>query len=123
MRGLHAATWGPDGAPIRDPYAVGVLWMWGLPSYGIDGSLHEVEGGLGLGLFCWGFAYCPKCGGWTFLGGPGEEPLCGHEVDGVSGSLLRGVLLEGLRLPSVVMRPGWRGGGLVARLWASLRLC
>ena len=34
-RGLRA-TWGPDGAPIRDPYAVGVLWMRGLPSYGID---------------------------------------------------------------------------------------
>jgi len=51
------------------------------------------------------FAYCPKCGEWTYLGGPGEGPLCGHEVDRVSGSLLRGVLLEGLRPPSVVMRP------------------
>ncbi len=52
-RGLRA-TWGPDGAPIRDPYAVRMLWTRGLPSYGIDGPPHEVEGGLGLGLFCWG---------------------------------------------------------------------
>ena len=100
------ATWGPDGAPIRDPYAVGVLWMRGLPSYGIDGCPHEVEGGLRIGAVLLGdFAYCPKCGGWTFLGGPGEGPLCCHEVERVSGSLLRGVLLEGLRSPSVVMRP------------------
>jgi len=35
-----------------------------------------------LGLFCWGFAYCPKCGGWTFLGGLGEGSLCGHVVEG-----------------------------------------
>jgi len=102
-RGLRA-TWGPDGAPIRDPYAVGVLWMRGLPSYGIDECPYEVEGDLGLGLFCWGFA-CLKCGGWTFLGGLGEGPFCGHDVERVSGSLLRGVLLEGLRPPSVVMRP------------------
>jgi hypothetical protein len=56
MRSLHAATWGPDGVPIRNPYAVRVLWMRGLPSYGIDGCPYEVEGGgdLGLGLFCWG---------------------------------------------------------------------
>ena len=37
-----------------DPYAVHLLWRRGLPSYGIDGPPHEVEGGLGLGLFCWG---------------------------------------------------------------------
>ncbi len=73
-----------------DPYAVHVLWTRGLPSYGIDGPPHEVEGDLGLGLFCWGFAYCPKCGEWTFPGGLGEGSLCGHEVERVSGSLLRG---------------------------------
>ncbi len=27
-----------------DPYAVRVLWTRGLPSYGIDGCPHEVEG-------------------------------------------------------------------------------
>ena len=32
----------------------------------------------------------PKYCGWTFLGGLGEGPLCGHEVERVSGSLLRG---------------------------------
>jgi sulfate adenylyltransferase len=46
--------------------------------------------GLGWGLFCWGFAYCPECGGWTYLGGLGEGSLCGHVVERVSGSLLRG---------------------------------
>jgi hypothetical protein len=80
-RGLRA-TWGPDGAPIRDPYAVRVLWMRGLPSSGIDGVLTRWRGDLGLGLFCWGFAYCPKCGRWTFLSGLGEGSLCGHVVEG-----------------------------------------
>ncbi|MFZ8837979.1 MAG: hypothetical protein ACO2PM_03425, partial [Pyrobaculum sp.] len=47
-RGLRT-TWGPDGAPIRDPYAVRVLWTRGLPSYGIDECPHEVEGGLRIG--------------------------------------------------------------------------
>ena len=74
---------GPDGAPIRDPYAVGVLWMRGLPSYGIDGCPHEVEGGLRIGAVLLGdFVYCPKYCGWTILGGPGEGSLCGHVVEG-----------------------------------------
>jgi sulfate adenylyltransferase len=46
------------------------------------GVLTRWRGDLGLGLFCWGFAYCPKCGGWTFLGGLGEGSLCGHVVEG-----------------------------------------
>jgi sulfate adenylyltransferase len=89
-----------------DPYAVHVLWTRGLPSYGVDKPPHEVDKGLRIRPVLLGeFAYCPKCGEWTYLGGPGEGPLCGHEVERVSGSLLRGVLLEGLRPPSVVMRP------------------
>jgi sulfate adenylyltransferase (EC 2.7.7.4) len=89
-----------------DPYAVHVLWSRGLPSYGVDKPPHEVDKGLRIRPVLLGeFAYCPKCGEWTYLGGPGEGPLCGHEVERVSGSLLRGVLLEGLRPPSVVMRP------------------
>jgi len=89
-----------------DPYAVHVLWRRGLPSYGIDGPPHEVDRGLRIRPVLLGeFAYCPKCGEWTYLCGPGEGSLCGHEVERVSGSLLRGVLLEGLRPPSVVMRP------------------
>jgi sulfate adenylyltransferase len=47
------------------------------------GLLTRWKGDLGLGLFCWGeFAYCPKCGGWAFLGGLGEGSLCGHVVEG-----------------------------------------
>jgi len=81
-RGLRT-TWGPDGAPIRDPYAVRVLWTRGLPSYGIDECPHEVEGGLRIGAVLLGeFAYCPKYYGWTFLGGLGEGSLCGHVVEG-----------------------------------------
>jgi len=83
VRSLHAATWGPDGVPIRYPYAVRVLWMRGLPSYGIDGCPYEEEGGLRIGAVLLGeFAYCPKCGGWAFLGGLGEGSLCGHVVEG-----------------------------------------
>ena len=63
-----------------DPYAVYVLWTRGLLTR------------WGLCLFCWGFAYCPKCG------------------DGVEG-----VLLECLRPPSAALR---LGGGVAARLWA-----
>jgi hypothetical protein len=47
------------------------------------GVLTRWRGDLGLGLFCWGFAYCPGCGGWTFLGGLGEGPFCGHAVERV----------------------------------------
>jgi hypothetical protein len=57
--------------------------MRGLPSYGIDGCPHEVEGGLRIGAVLLGdFVYCPKYCGWTFLGGPGEGSLCGHVVEG-----------------------------------------
>jgi len=104
-----------------DPYAVRVLWTRGLPSYGIDGPPHEVDKGI-RPVLLGEFAYCLKCGGWTFLGGLGEGPFCGHVVEGFL-ALFCGVFLEGLRPPSVVMRPGWRGGEVVAHLWASLRLC
>jgi hypothetical protein len=79
MRSLHAATWRPDEAPIRDPLRRRCALDAGSPELRLS---SRGGGGLGLGLFCWGFAYCPKCGGWTFLGGPGEEPLCGHVVEG-----------------------------------------
>ena len=68
------------------------------------GLLTRWKGDLGLGLFCWGFAYCPKCGGWTYLGGLGEGLSAATWWKGFWLSSA-GVLLEGLRLPSVVMRP------------------
>ncbi len=81
-RGLRA-TWGPDGAPIRDPLRRSCALDAGLPSYGIDGCPHEAEGRLRIGAVLQGeFAYCPKCGGWTFLGGLGEGSLCGRVVEG-----------------------------------------
>ncbi|WP_333638852.1 hypothetical protein [Pyrobaculum aerophilum] len=50
------------------------------------------------------FVYCPSCGGLAYLGVAG---VCGVSLLACGGesSLLRGVLLEGLRPPSVVMRP------------------
>jgi sulfate adenylyltransferase len=93
-----------------------MVWGRGLPSYGIDGPPHEVDRGL-RPVLLGEFAYCPKCGEWTFLGGPGEGSLCGHEVERVSGSLLRGVLLEGLRPPSVVMRPEVHDVVVRWRMW------
>ncbi len=117
-RGLRA-TWGPDGAPIRDPYAVRVLWMRGLPSYGIDGPPYEVDKEI-RPVLLGEFAYCLKCGGWRWAG---RGVFLRPRGERVSGSLPRGVLLEALRPPVVVMCPGRRGGGLVACLWASLRLC
>jgi len=59
-RGLRA-TWGPDRAPIRDPYAVGVLWMRGLPSYGIDVCPYEVD--KGIACFAGGLPIIPSAAG------------------------------------------------------------
>jgi sulfate adenylyltransferase len=55
------------------------------------------------------FAYCPKCGEYTYLGisygDVKEAPLCNYTPERISGSFLRGVIIEGLRPPKVVMRP------------------
>ena len=74
---------------ISSTPTLSMVWGRGLPSYGIDGPPHEVDRGL-RPVLLGDFAYCPKCGGWTFLGGLGEGSLCGHEVERVFGSLLRG---------------------------------
>ncbi|ABL88667.1 sulfate adenylyltransferase [Pyrobaculum islandicum DSM 4184] len=99
---------GRDHASVGDyydPYATQYLWTHGLPSYGLNEPPHLTDKGLRIRPVVLGeFAYCPTCGGYTYLGGPGELPLCGHEVERLSGSLLRGVVLEGLRPPRVVMR-------------------
>jgi hypothetical protein len=55
-----------------DPYAVRVLWTRGLPSYGIDGPPHEVEGAVLLGV----------CLLSQVRRVVGEGPLCGRVVDG-----------------------------------------
>ncbi|MEM1596893.1 MAG: sulfate adenylyltransferase [Pyrobaculum sp.] len=101
----HAAT-----GDYYDPYATQILWTRGLPSYGINAPPHEVDKGLKIRPVNLGeFAYCPKCGEYTYLGisygGYKETPLCSHEPERISGSFLRGVIIEGLRPPKVVMRP------------------
>ena len=88
-----------------------MLWTRGLPSYGIDGRPYEVEGGLGLGLFCWGFAYCPKCGGWWARGLFAATWWKGFWLSSA------GVLLEGLRPPAVVMRPEVHDVVVRWRMW------
>ncbi len=79
-RGLRA-TWGPTGRRLRTTCAVRVLWMRGLPSYGIDGPPYEVDKGI-RPVLLGEFAYCLKCGGRTFSGGLGEGSLCGRVVEG-----------------------------------------
>jgi sulfate adenylyltransferase len=101
----HAAT-----GDYYDPYATQILWTRGLPSYGINAPPHHVDKGLKIRPVNMGeFAYCPKCGEYTYLGisygDVKEAPLCGHTPERISGSFLRGVIIEGLRPPKVVMRP------------------
>lgn len=101
----HAAT-----GDYYDPYATQYLWTRGLPSYGIEAPPYQVDKGVKVRPVNLGeFAYCPKCGEYTYLGMAygdyKEPPLCGHPPERVSGSFLRGVIIEGLRPPKVVMRP------------------
>ena len=88
-RGLRA-TWGPDGAPIRDPYAVRVLWTRGLPSYGIDGCPHEVEEGLRIGAVLLGVCLLSQVRRVDFLRWAGRGAFLRPRGGRVSGSLLRG---------------------------------
>jgi sulfate adenylyltransferase len=104
---------GRDHAAVGDyydPYATQRLWTRGLPSYGLGAPPHELDKGLRIRPVNLGeFAYCPKCGEYTYLGISNgdvrEAPLCGHEPERISGSLLRGLIIEGLRPPKAVMRP------------------
>ncbi|MEM1616014.1 MAG: sulfate adenylyltransferase, partial [Pyrobaculum sp.] len=82
----------------------------GLPSYGINEPPHVTDKGLRIRPVNLGeFAYCPVCGEYTYLGisygDYKEAPLCGHTPERISGSFLRGVIIEGLKPPKVVMRP------------------
>jgi hypothetical protein len=90
MRSLHAATWGPDGAPIRDPYAVGVLWMRGLPSYGIDGVSSRGGGGLRIGAVLLGVCLLSQVRRVDFPRWAGRGASLRPRGGRVSGSLLRG---------------------------------
>jgi len=100
---------GRDHASVGDyydPFATQRLWTRGLPSYGLNEPPHETDRGLKIKPVVLGeFAYCPVCGMYTYVGGNGDSPLCGHEVERVSGSFLRGLILEGVKPPKMVMRP------------------
>jgi sulfate adenylyltransferase len=106
---------GRDHAAVGDyydPYATQYLWTKGLPSYGINEPPHLTDKGLKIRPVHMGeLAFCPKCGEWTYLGIPldvpevKQLPLCGHKPERISGSFLRGLIIEGIKPPSVIMRP------------------
>jgi len=53
-----------DVGNCLDPYMARVLW-----TRGVDGHSHEVDGGLGVRtVSVGGFACCPGCGEWRYLG-------------------------------------------------------
>jgi hypothetical protein len=73
-----------------DPYAVGVLWTRGLPSYGIDGCPHEVEGGLRIGAVLLGVCLLSQVLRVDFPRWAGRGVSLRPRGGRVSGSLLRG---------------------------------
>jgi sulfate adenylyltransferase len=102
---------GRDHAAVGDyydPYATQYLWTKGLPSYGINAPPHELDKGLKIRpVNMPELAYCPKCGEYVALSMPypAMAPQCSHTTERISGSFLRGIIIEGLRPPKIVMRP------------------
>jgi len=105
--GATRHMFGRDYASVGDYYdTTQRLWARGLPGYGLNEPPHEADGRLKIKPVVLGeFAYCPVCGVYAYVGGYGDSPLCGHEVEHVSGSFLRGLILEGVRPPKTVMQP------------------
>jgi len=85
-----------------DKFATQTLWLKGIPSYGFDKPPTEVEGGLKIRpqnmLEFW---YCPVCKEMAY------SETCGHTdaKQKLSGSLIRGLVAEGVQPPSIIMRP------------------
>jgi len=84
-----------------DMYATQILWDKGIPSYGFEKSVCEVDYGLLIRPQNMGeFWYCPKCGEIAYNG------CCNHkERQKFSGSFIRGMVAEGIFPPNVIFRP------------------
>lgn len=85
-----------------DSYATQILWLKGIPSYGFDKPINEVEGGLLIRpQNMREFWYCPVCKEMAY------SENCNHikEKEKLSGSLIRGLVAEGVQPPTVIMRP------------------
>ncbi len=85
-----------------DKFATQILWLKGIPSYGFDKPVNEVEGGLLIRpQNMREFWYCPVCKEMAY------SENCNHskEKEKLSGSLIRGLVAEGVQPPTVIMRP------------------
>lgn len=85
-----------------DPFATQILWLKGIPSYGFDKPVNLVDGGLEIRpQNMREFWYCPVCKEMVY------SETCGHtkEKQKLSGSLIRGLIAEGVQPPTVIMRP------------------
>ncbi|MGC9141035.1 MAG: sulfate adenylyltransferase [Caldimicrobium sp.] len=85
-----------------DKFATQILWLKGIPSYGFDKPVNEVEGGLLIRpQNMREFWYCPVCKEMAY------SENCNHskEKEKLSGSLIRGLVAEGVQPPVVIMRP------------------
>ena len=85
-----------------DKFATQILWLKGIPSYGFDKPPTEIEGGLQIRpRNMREFWYCPVCKEMAY------SENCGHtkEKQKLSGSLIRGLVAEGVQPPAIIMRP------------------
>jgi len=100
---------GRDHAAVGDyydPYATQILWTKGLPSYGLNEPPHETDKGFKiLPVLLGEFAYSPKADEITYYGSDFDKPLVGDKPEKFSGSFIRGIIMEGLRPPPIIMRP------------------
>ena len=85
-----------------DKFATQILWLKGIPSYGFDKPVNEVDGGLLIRpQNMREFWYCPVCKEMAY------SENCNHskQKEKLSGSLIRGLVAEGVQPPTVIMRP------------------
>ncbi|MCS7150608.1 MAG: sulfate adenylyltransferase [Caldimicrobium sp.] len=85
-----------------DPFATQILWLKGIPSYGFDQPVNLVDGGLTIRpQNMREFLYCPVCKEMVY------NDTCGHKKNWqkLSGSLIRGLVAEGVQPPVIIMRP------------------
>ncbi len=85
-----------------DTFATQILWLKGIPSYGFDKPVNEVDGGLVIRpQNMREFWYCPVCKEMAY------SENCNHskQKEKLSGSLIRGLVAEGVQPPVVIMRP------------------